>query len=302
MSYFQIFLKLFVAITLCIVVFLFIKKKITNYLYPKPPESPEPINSTNGFSISIKPTVTVKKEDTSKYQTPLKVPDRTNWKKYCKYQITGINPNTNRRKKEYVVSGITDSDDIITSKTYLKAPYTIEKLLYDSKPTMNQITYANDLQIIYPLTCDCEDMSRLISYRLEESEFGFINKNLYEYAAPHNIIISPYCSVIMGVCNIMHDLEPNDLEAFILYVIYCAQHDFPIENLDSRPDRDLFYQLSKSDDYEEFSVFIKWLDRHDFEYLLKKHKISCQGNHKKLVTYNKLCDYINSTICGQTTV
>lgn len=222
------------------------------------------------------------------------LPDITCITRYCVYKVVGKNPETNRRKGDYVVAKEGAPEDIITSKTYLLAPYTVEKA--DKAPTDGQIECARKLNIPVPAHCTSADISCLITKYHEDSEIPYVSNGLVAFAGERDILISPYSSALNAVCTIMYYLDETDSLAFFIYVIYCVQESKPVENLDALSNKNAFYGLSKSRDFYKLVSFINSLSDEHIEYLFLHKRINCQGSNSRLNLYHAICDYITANI------
>lgn len=267
--------------------------EITNYKYQDSTHVTYSNSDDNSYIIHA--SISVTKTVNDKELEPIVLPNIDNCTRYCEYKIIGKNPATNRRKSDYVVAKVNDPEDIITSKTYLLEPYTIERIF--KRPTARQLEYAKDLDIPIPSNCSSSDISCLISRFHEDRDADYISSGLIDFAAENNVLISPYSSVIYGVCAIINNLYDSHLLAFFIYVIYCVQNDIAIENFNKLTNKSIFYGLSSSEKYNDLVNFVCSIDTIEkYRYLFAQKRINCSGSAKKLELYNVICDYITKRI------
>ncbi len=217
--------------------------------------------------------------------------------KYHEYKVKGKNPVTNRMKTNKVVAIHGAPEHIITQKSGLLEPYTIT-LNYDSwterEPSIKQIEYAKDLNIIFPSDCSSADISALISKQLSEDFIDYANPNLLEFAADHNICFSPYNSNIASISLIIHYLTIEDRIAFGVYVIYCFITNSHVTNMDKSPQKDVFYNFIKGYP-EKIDEYNELMDNLPIHYIFKNKRVD-RRNKRMAQLYDAVCQYLNNSI------
>ncbi|MFY0521050.1 hypothetical protein ACOMCU_24975 [Lysinibacillus sp. UGB7] len=126
------------------------------------------------------------------------------------------------------------------------------------EPTQNQLDYARDLGIQIPAGLTKDDVSALISRKINGDED--YDQGLLEFATNHRIYVSKYIasSDLYGIT--FHKLSIVDRIAFFAFAIYRDITRDSHSNLDTHPARNKFYELAASK--ENDIQFIKSLDRY----------------------------------------
>ncbi len=211
--------------------------------------------------------------------------------KYCEYNVRGKNPTTKRMKTNRLIAAFDASPDTITQKSGLLEPYTVTP--YFDMPSDAQVSFAKDLNILYPENCNKIDMSCLISRQLEEIEGAFTNDKLLEYASMHNVYISPYSNDICGVDIMIHSLPTKDRIAFFVYLIYCGQIKCKVGNLHHLSNSHIFYGFADTvPDIDETGKYIK---EHCTQKFLQTYRVD-RRNGKMAQLEDLILEYLNKTI------
>lgn len=159
------------------------------------------------------------------------------------YKVSGINEATNR-KKSIKLEGLSEDDAIESaSKQGLKEITAIEIVPFDL-PTERQLDYAKSLGLIIPNASTKEDVSALISKRVDKD--GTPNQGLLEFATNKRIFLSNYIGKTALYEQIFSSLTNRDKIAFFAFSIYRYISDDRYANLDTHANKDLFYEFADS--------------------------------------------------------
>lgn len=177
---------------------------------------------------------------------------------YQIYKISGINEATNR-KKSIKIDGLSE-DDAIESvlKQGLKEISNIEIIPFDV-PTERQLDYAKSLGLIIPNASTKEDVSALISKRVDRDSTP--NPGLLEFATNKRIFLSNYIGKTALYEQVFSRLVDKDKIAFFAFSIYRYISDDRHANLDTHSGKALFYEFADSVISDE--SFMKSMNRYN---------------------------------------
>lgn len=211
--------------------------------------------------------------------------------RYSNYKVSGINPESNKKKSVTVIAKNGDSEDNIASKSNLLPPYTV--ILDDRQPTENQIKYAKDLGVKILPNLTFNDVSCLISKALGEAKNDFTTNDIIEYAGERGTLISPYSDLVGSLHSILCLLKDADHAAFWTYIMFCTSHNIEIGYFDKlNPFDSRFYFFESLKDRDKFIGFFASLSYNQLESVCNHCKLTFQGSHDKASLYQDVCTYI----------
>lgn len=214
---------------------------------------------------------------------------------YHEFKVKGKNPKTNRLKTVKVVVKYGTSENIIAQKSGLLEPYTITPNTdswTEREPSVAQIEYAQDLNIIFPSDCSSADISAMISKQLGQDYVDYINPELLEYAADNNICLSPYISNINGISSIIHSLRSEKRIAFFVYIVYCFTRRIHVTNMDHSVNKEIFYNFIDSFS-EKKDEYCELIDNVSISYLFKNKKVD-RRNRRMAQLYDNIVQYLEN--------
>ena len=191
----------------------------------------------------------------------IKLPD---WEMY-RFQVTGTNPNTNRKKSKIVIT-VGEDEEKAKQKSGLLDISSVE-LIEPDQPSTAQIEYGRDLGIAYNDCYSKQDYTALISIATAEEVYVPIDKNAAEFAADHNIYLSQYDSMTKLYQRYYNDLSYSDALAFFAFTVFQALKGFTCYDYMNHPQCDLFIKFANENEstaefecsfsrYEDISEFI----------------------------------------------
>lgn len=176
---------------------------------------------------------------------------------YTIYKIKGKHSET-KRVRTLKLNAFSEDDAIQQAlASGLESCTSIEIVPFD-KPTQNQLDYARDLGIQKPEGFSKEDVSALISKKVDEDDD--CERGLMEFATTHNIYVSKYIGTTALYGQIFSSLSITDRIAFFIYAIYRDITGDVHSNLDTHPARTKFYQFAST--MENDNQYIKSLERY----------------------------------------
>lgn len=182
-----------------------------------------------------------------------------------RYYVRGINPSTNRKKKELVIALSTDCTKNITSRSVMLPPYEVEE--YIENPTENQITAAYNHNYSFPPDATASDASVIIGRSVagKPRMQPPLSEKLVRYFVDKKIFIPKYADISDAVRIYMSNISLEESIAyFIMHVSNSVQHNnyyFLCDASDNEVGR--YYQiadvLKKNNDF--MRSFLRWKNK-----------------------------------------
>lgn len=210
-------------------------------------------------------------------QINIKLPD---WEMNV-YKVTGINPETNRKKSvEVIVLGSDEKQ--AEHKSGLINVSAIEKI-DPEPPSQAQIKYGNDLGIAYKDYYSKKDYSCLISVATAEEEYIPIDCKAAEFAANHDIFLSQYASLARLYRYYYANLTIKEAAAFFAFTVYQSLYGFVCYDYKEHPEYELFSNFSDDviDDEKFTNSLLRYNDINEF---IPEH-----GQIRKSTNAYKIC-------------
>lgn len=212
------------------------------------------------------------------------------------YEITGINKETNRKKKIIVYAKTKEIAETKVLELGLLPPYKTE-VIFD-EPTDRQIEYAKALGISIPENASFEDVSCLISRKVDDDN-NDPNPGLLEFADNRDMISSKYHGKKSLYNLVFNNLTGTDKIAFFVFCIYRYFSDDRHANLDTHPYKEIFYQFA--DSVATDNSFLKSLNRYSgsdlrfFGEMRLKNGYSISGGSMNTIAFKKAAEFLKET-------
>jgi hypothetical protein len=213
------------------------------------------------------------------------------------YEVRGVFSQTKRKRRTIIHAKSSRQATLKATEQGFIEPIEIVEIPHES-PTERQITYAIDLGIHIPQDASKEDVSALLSRKLDyDSE---PNPGLLEFADERGLFFSKYIGKKILYNKIFRELDIRDRIAFFAFSIYRYLSDDRHANLDTSPFNDKFYLFADQVVTEE--SFIKSLNRYegkDLRYFGKAqiledgYIIETYGGSVNTIAYKKTVKFLN---------
>lgn len=182
-----------------------------------------------------------------------------------RYYVRGINPSTNRRKKELVIALSTDSTDDITSRSVMLPPYEVEE--YIDNPTEAQLDAAEDHDYSFPLDSTASDASVIIGRSVagKPRMQPPLSEKRVRYFVDKKIFIPKYADVSDAIRIYIYNISLEEFIAyFIMYVCNSVQNKNYYFFCDASDDEvKKYFQIAEelTDNNDFMQSFLRWKDK-----------------------------------------
>jgi hypothetical protein len=158
-----------------------------------------------------------------------------------RYEIRGTYSQTKRKRTTAVYAKTPEQATNLAKQQGFIEPLEIAEIPYNL-PTERQIEFARDLKITIPRDASKEDVSALISKKLEYDTDP--NPGLYEFADNRGFVFSKYIGKKSLYNLVFSNLETLDKIAFFAFSLYRFLSDDRHANLDTSPYREDFFAFA----------------------------------------------------------
>jgi hypothetical protein len=159
------------------------------------------------------------------------------------YSVVGKNKETNRKRTLKIKAKSEEKAKEMALEQDLLAPLEIKVIPFQS-PSEAQLNYAENLNISIPENATSKDVSCLIDKKVSHDSDP--NPGLIEFADNRNIFFSYYIGKKRLYNLIFSTLNDVDRTAFFVFSIYRWLSEDRYADLDTHPDRDVFYEFAES--------------------------------------------------------
>ena len=182
-----------------------------------------------------------------------------------RYYVRGINPSTNRRKKELVIALSTDSTEEIFSRSVMLPPYEVEE--YIDNPTDAQINAAEDHDYSFPSDSTAADASVIIGRSVSGKPRMQppLSEKRVRYFVDKKIFIPKYADISDALRIYIYNISQEEFIAyFIMYVCNSIQHNDYYFFCDASDDEvKTYFQIAEElkDNNDFIQSFLRWKDK-----------------------------------------
>jgi hypothetical protein len=160
-------------------------------------------------------------------------------------------------------------------------------------PTPNQVHFAEDLEIDIPENCSKIDLSYLITRRKGDPKHP--NIELMDFAGGRGLLSSRYIGKKSLYNSLFSSLKSEDKVAFFIFCIYRYLSDDRRGNLDSHPQREIFYKFAE--EMVKNQSFIKSMLKYkgkDLRFFgtIRTNEIEICGGSTNTIAYKKASLYL----------
>jgi hypothetical protein len=157
------------------------------------------------------------------------------------FKAKALFAQTNRMRTVNIVGrSISDVYRTLKKEGFVE-PFTVEELFFS--PSEAQLKYAKDLNITVPQSASSDDVSALISKRVDGDSDP--NPDLVDYASGKGFVFSNYIGKKTLYNLIFYQLPLEDKIAFFVFSVYRWLSDDRGGNLDKHKHREVFYEFAK---------------------------------------------------------
>lgn len=181
-----------------------------------------------------------------------------------RYYVRGINPSTNRRKKELVIALSTDSTEEITSRSIMLPPYEVEE--YIDNPTEAQINAAEEHGYSFPPDSTASDASIIIGRSISGKSHMQppLSEKRIRYFVDKKIFIPKYADISDAIRIYINNISQEEFIAyFIMYVCNSVQNNNYYFFCDASDDEvKRYFQIAEelNNNKDFMKSFLRWKD------------------------------------------